>query len=537
MSAIPPSVLCMTQVAKKIELHGNPWQCDCRMAPVKLIDAFESQITCAKPAKVQGRKLVSVNWNELGCEDSTISTSAPSIQVTSHNSHYHWYFRSNAVPTVCPADKTKTTLISPHATTLTNPESAPSVPIPVLIGSVCSSVAGTVVIVTFLALIWYKRRTRNPPLGLNPGVVGTNTNSAASVIASSHHQRCQAQAITESNTNATATVMASGDDHQYEDIDNPRVKTGQGQSQANAESSTNTTATVMTSGHDQTGQSQSQANAESSTNNTATVMTSGHDQTGQSQSQANIQSLKVGSLSNNKVLAALQPNPMYVDVKTLPKDDASTDIANSNDQTGKGQSQAVTESLDVRNLSYGTGPTGSQQNSVYKAVTQSQTITNTAVVMTCGNVQTGQGQYQAITESLDARNLSYGTGPTASQLNSVYRTATVMSSGQDQSEQGQSQVITESNTNTTATVMAIDHYFQYDDFENKAKQGQSNTNTTATVMTSGQDDIGQANAQSPTIANLPRNEVLAALQPNPMYQDVKTPPKNPTCTEIASGHD
>ncbi|KAI8485145.1 Bax inhibitor 1 [Branchiostoma belcheri] len=200
--------------------------------------------------------------------------------------------------------------------------------------------------------------------------------------------------------------MASGDDHQYEDIDNPRVKTGQGQSQAITESNTNTTATVMASAH---------------------------DQTGQGQSQANIQCLKVGNLSHNEVLAALQPNPMYVDVKTPPKDDASTEIeiANSNDQTGQGQSRAVTESLDVRNLSYGTGPTASQQNSVYKAVTQSQTITNTAVVMTSGNIQTGQGQYQAITESLDARNLSYGTGPTASQLNILYKTAPVMTSGHD----------------------------------------------------------------------------------------------------------
>ncbi|KAI8500347.1 Bax inhibitor 1 [Branchiostoma belcheri] len=135
--------------------------------------------------------------------------------------------------------------------------------------------------------------------------------------------------------------MASGDD-QYEDMDNPRVKTGQGQSQANP--------------------------------STATVTSSSHDRTGQ------------------------------------------------------GQSQGSTESLDERNLSYGTGPTASQLNSLYKAVTQSQTITNTAMVMASGHGQTGQGQYQAIAESVDARNLSYGTGPTASQQNSVYTKGEIIES-------------------------------------------------------------------------------------------------------------
>ncbi|KAI8495069.1 Bax inhibitor 1 [Branchiostoma belcheri] len=230
------------------------------------------------------------------------------------------------------------------------------------------------------------------PEGLNPCVVvGINTNTAASVMASGDDQagQGQSQAVTASTTNTTATVMASGDDHPYENIDNPRVKTGQGQSQANTASNTNTTATVMTSGH---------------------------DQRGQGQSQVNIQTLNVGNLSHNEMLAALQPNPVYLDVKSPPKD-ASTEIANSNDQTGQGQSQAVTESLDVRNLSYGTGQTASQQNSVYKAVTQSQTITNTAaIVMTSSHDPTGQSQSQAITESLDARNLSYGTGPTDSKV-------------------------------------------------------------------------------------------------------------------------
>ncbi|XP_019630312.1 PREDICTED: uncharacterized protein LOC109474457 [Branchiostoma belcheri] len=306
---------------------------------------------------------------------ATTTSRIADIQLISHNSHYHWYFKFNAAQMSDPAGKTRATLASHLAITSNKPESARSSPLPVLIGSACGSVAGIVLIGTFLAVIWYKKRTRSPPVGLNPGVVGSNTNTAVSVMVSGHNQRGQgdSQANTESNITPKATVMTSDNDHQYEDIDKLHVKTEQGQSQANTESNTKTTDTKLISGN---------------------------DQTGQGQSQANIQSLKVGNLSHDEVLAALQP--MYLDVKSPPKDDASTEIANSNDPTGQGQSQAVTESLDVRNLSYGTGQTASQQNSVYKIVTQSQTITNTiatvmasATVMTSGQEQTEQGQSQS----------------------------------------------------------------------------------------------------------------------------------------------
>ncbi|XP_019627715.1 PREDICTED: uncharacterized protein LOC109472388 [Branchiostoma belcheri] len=131
---------------------------------------------------------------------------------------------------------------------------------------------------TFANLPKLQKRTRNPPLGPNPGAIGTNSNTGVS-------------------------VMASDQDHQYEDIDNHQDQTGQGQFQTITESTTNTTAT---------------------------------------------------------------------------------------------------------------------QHSVYKDVDQSQTTTSIATVMTSGHDQTGQGQYQAINESLDARNLSYGTRPTALRVNSVY---------------------------------------------------------------------------------------------------------------------
>ncbi|KAI8490591.1 Bax inhibitor 1 [Branchiostoma belcheri] len=401
--------------------------------------------------------------------------------------------------------------------------------------SVCGSVAGIVVIgIT----IWYKIRARHPLLGLNPNAVFGNKTTATETVSDDDHQyeqvdnrhdqtrQRQSQAITESNTNTTETVMTSADDHK-----------GQGQYQDLIKVNTNAKAIVMTCGRDQTGQGQSQTSvddrqyedtdaprvntrrakfqaiAESNIKTTATVMSSGQDQTGQGQSQAIVE-------SNTNTIATVSTS--------------------GDDQTGQGQGQAVTESFDVRNLFYGTEPTASEHNCVYKAVTQSQTITNTAVVMTSGHDQTRQSQYVAIAESLDERNISYcTTGLTASQLNSQYKTATVMTSGHDKTRHGQSQTNTGSTTNPTATVMTSGHD-QTGQGQSQANTG-SNTNTTATVMTSGHDQTGQgqsqANIQSLKVGNLSHNEVLAALKPNPMYVDVKTPPKDDASTEMACIHD
>ncbi|KAI8479502.1 RAM signaling network component [Branchiostoma belcheri] len=255
----------------KIELHGNPWQCDCRMALVKLIDAFETQITCAKPAKVQGRKL--------------------------------------------------------------------------------------------------------PRSGQG-----------------------QSQAITISSTNYTATVMTSGDDHQYEDIDSNRVKTGQGQSQTNPN-----TATVVVSGHDQTYQGQYQPLTKSNTNTTATVMTSGHDQTGQYQPLIK---------SNTNTTATV--------------------MVSGHDQTYQGQYQPLTKSNTNTTATVMTS--GHDQTGQYQPLIKSNTNT-IATVMVSRDDHKRQGQSQLITESLESFSMTYerafeakffvessycnATGPTPSQLKSL----------------------------------------------------------------------------------------------------------------------
>ncbi|KAI8503206.1 hypothetical protein Bbelb_190270 [Branchiostoma belcheri] len=348
MSAIPLPAFDLFLSIITIDLDGNPWQCDCSMAPVRRIPALKDQIICAQPDKVQGKKLTDVNPEKLVCEQPTVSTLAPDIQVTSNTSYdhsFHWHFHS----TTSPAGKARATLTS--TTPLIKPETTPSSPLPtsILIGSVCGPVAGIALIGALIVTVWYKKRFR--PSGPNPNVVGGNQvalkvpkpqyatvgtktrgQRAYTEVADDQTGQAQSQAITKSNTNTTANAMVSGDDHhQYEDIDNRHVKAEQDYSKAIAESNTKTN-TVMTSGDDQTGQGKGQANTGTylsydtgttaselnSLYKAATVMTSGDDQAGQGQSQ----SVTVANLSHNEA-----PNPVYVP----QKEPTSEEIVNSHD--------------------------------------------------------------------------------------------------------------------------------------------------------------------------------------------------------------
>ncbi|KAI8518177.1 hypothetical protein Bbelb_041940 [Branchiostoma belcheri] len=261
--------------------------------------------------------------------------------------------------------------------------------------SVGGAVAGIVLMIGTIILIKLhtERKNRHPHLGLNPKVIGGNTNTAVSVIGNCHNQagQGQSQVIEKSNMNTTLTITASFHD-----------QTGQGQSQSITVSNMNTTAAAITSIYDQTGQGQSQAVTESNTNTTATAPTSIYDQTGQGQSQTI-------TVSNMNTTAAA--------------------ITSIYDQTGQGQSQAITESnmnttATIIPSIYDQTLTGQGQSQV---ITESNTNT-TATIPTSTYDQTGQGQSQAITESntnttstvptsiydtepLHASNLTYGTGP------------------------------------------------------------------------------------------------------------------------------
>ncbi|KAI8495036.1 hypothetical protein Bbelb_270220 [Branchiostoma belcheri] len=287
-------------------------------------------------------------------------------------SRYHWFFTRNVGSTARPAgngSRATPTLTPPLVITSDKPESDPSSSALFNFGAVGSTVSSFAMIGGAIFLIvWCKKRIRHPPLGLNPGIVGGITNAIS--------------------------VIANVNDNQHEDIDSNCDQTGQGRSQPSTESRTNTTVAELASGDDQTGQAQSPT---------------------------------VANLSRNKVLAALKPNLMYEDVETTPK---SAGIASSHDdQAGQDQSHAITESNTNTYTVMASSHDQPGQDQPH-AITESNTHTTCAAVAS-GNdhfyenvdnrVKTGQGQSQAITESLAARNLSYGIGSTASQLNALYK--------------------------------------------------------------------------------------------------------------------
>eukprot|EP00058_Branchiostoma_floridae_P021160 XP_002606650.1 hypothetical protein BRAFLDRAFT_91743 [Branchiostoma floridae] len=82
-------------------------------------------------------------------------------------------------------------------------ESAPTLSIPVLIGSVCGPVAVTLLVSTIILTIWFKSKTQNPALGPTPPV-GFSNASSVSVTIRGHDQTGQggAQAASESSKDA-----------------------------------------------------------------------------------------------------------------------------------------------------------------------------------------------------------------------------------------------------------------------------------------------------------------------------------------------
>ncbi|CAH1233906.1 Hypp848 [Branchiostoma lanceolatum] len=189
---------------------------------------------------------------------------------------------------------------------------------------------------------------------------------------------------------------------------------------------------------------------------------------------------------------------------TSGHNDQYENVDTQHDQTGQGQCQVNTESSCARNKSYGTGPSASQLNSMYKCVGQYQAIitsnkdTNTTAAVVASGLDHQHGN---IDQHIKA---GQGQSQTNSRSNTNTTAAAVVSSGQDhqyedmnqhdQTGQGQSQAIAESNTNTTAAVVASGHNHQYEDIDNQhnqAGQGQSqanskpNTNTTAAVGANG----------------------------------------------------
>eukprot|EP00058_Branchiostoma_floridae_P026453 XP_002611944.1 hypothetical protein BRAFLDRAFT_91828 [Branchiostoma floridae] len=330
------------------------------------------------------------------------------------------------------------------------------------------TVAGIVLICAII--IWFKKKTpsdQHPQidrsqlsmaqlaaLKSNPlyGDVQTPKNrlqpsDGADSVRSLEHPNCAlAEAL--SNTQNTATVTAvtnEYDSHHYEDIDTQIDQTRHGQSQAIIESNKHNAASVYEPKNE-------------------------NGQKGLDPSQATSQSLPPGvtNLQRNALLAALQPNPMYFDVKTATKKPSSTNMSSGHSQIGQGQSQAFTESNTNTTAAVVTSGHDNEYEDVDKL-----------------HDQTGQGQSWAITES------------------NTHPTDAVVTSGHDQTGQGKSRAFTESNTHTTAT-----------------------------AVTSSNDQTGQGQCKVPTDEllgdkNLTYNTEPATMEPNPMYANDQTGKSQP----------
>eukprot|EP00058_Branchiostoma_floridae_P002931 XP_002588419.1 hypothetical protein BRAFLDRAFT_63368 [Branchiostoma floridae] len=321
MSTIPPSVFGFLTSIRSVKVDNNPWQCDCKMIPLKLkiteFPSFKNQILCAQPAKLQNQKLTDVNIEDMTCEEPTIPTLPVVIdtQVTSNNCHndtvasrYNCYFVRNDGSK---AGKTRATPASLVSITSEKPESTLSnetgTGLYPLAGFITGPVVGFVLVGTALLIFWQKRKAFYPPLRQNPNCADCTTNTVAFEMTGGHNQDShdhhedidseqgatgqyhyyhqyedednqhgatgQYQATPDTNTIAT---VESGHDHRYEDMNQHNNQTERGRFQANTTPDVNTTAAVS-SGHDnQTGERQSQANNDFNTY-TATTRSVQHD--------------------------------------------------------------------------------------------------------------------------------------------------------------------------------------------------------------------------------------------------------------------
>eukprot|EP00058_Branchiostoma_floridae_P003101 XP_002588589.1 hypothetical protein BRAFLDRAFT_107528 [Branchiostoma floridae] len=392
---------------------------------------------------------------------SQSATNSTSSTNTTHN--YTWHFKGSSIFATLSAD----TQIKELQNVTVLPRFIPTL-VPITGSSsnnqaaIISAVIGSILILTvaIAVVVWCNWRVRNIPAGIKNNKFAFN-NPTVTVIFNSHYQagQGQSQAITESNTRMSEV---SGNDNQYEDVDNinttPKMiasdhdQTGRCQHRAITSPNKYTTAAMVTSGHNhqyenmhsQKGQSRLQAITESITNTTSAEIASGHghpyedtnqhNQTGQGQGQVITESNK----NTTAAVVATCHGHQYVNVKqhnlkgqgqcqVITESTTNTTAAvvtGDHDQTGRPeQAQPVTDPLDAKNASYGAGPISSNVNSMYKAVGQSQHTTNTtAAVVTGGHDQTDLlDQAQPVTEPLGAKNASYGTGPISSKVNSKYK--------------------------------------------------------------------------------------------------------------------
>ncbi|XP_078574604.1 uncharacterized protein LOC144860925 [Branchiostoma floridae x Branchiostoma japonicum] len=159
-------------------------------------------------------------------------TSPPSIIVTTNSPESTTELDSAMTTSNSPQSNTypeSTPSISPLVSVVSSPskqlfsssgfvsslEPAPSFSLPILLGAICGSIAGTLLIVGLILTIWCRRNTKRPPKGSDFSVVFNNTNTTTTVITNS--QSGYPQTMSESS-NETNSRPASSQFEPYEDV-------------------------------------------------------------------------------------------------------------------------------------------------------------------------------------------------------------------------------------------------------------------------------------------------------------------------------
>ncbi|XP_035676787.1 leucine-rich repeat-containing protein 4-like [Branchiostoma floridae] len=110
-------------------------------------------------------------------------------------------------------------------TSLNKPDSSTSFSLPVLIGCVCGSVAGTVLLGAIIFTVWYKRKTQNPPSDPTPPVVFSNASASVTISGQGQTGQGGAQQPTGESLNARhSSDHAPGrpTSLEYEDVSLPK---------------------------------------------------------------------------------------------------------------------------------------------------------------------------------------------------------------------------------------------------------------------------------------------------------------------------
>ncbi|CAH1244196.1 MXRA5 [Branchiostoma lanceolatum] len=109
------------------------------------------------------------------------------------------------------------------------PEPAPSFSLPVLLGAICGSVAGTVLIGGIILTTWCKRNNKTPPKGPDFSVVFNNTNITTTVITNTQtgHPQAMNESLNVRNPQHVPRPVSSQFEP-YEDVEpppsNPRLR-------------------------------------------------------------------------------------------------------------------------------------------------------------------------------------------------------------------------------------------------------------------------------------------------------------------------